>query len=72
MSAARVGIIGAGAAGTSAARLLHTQAPEIEVELFARTGEKPANRTLVTKGALRTSGGGHGVSPPAARSMRRR
>lgn len=52
MSAARVGIIGAGAAGTSAARLLHTQAPEIEVELFARTGEKPANRTLVTKGVM--------------------
>ena len=29
-------------------------------------------RQLLTKRALRTSGGGHGVRPPAARSMRRR
>src|SRR5699024_2333994 len=43
-----VGIIGAGAAGIAATKALH--ASGIDVELFTRTGEQPANRTLVNKG----------------------
>lgn len=42
-------IIGAGAAGTAAARLLNS-ASGIEVTLVGRTGEVPYNRTLVNKG----------------------
>ena len=37
MSSPRIGIIGAGAAGTSAARSLHTLGADAEVELFTRT-----------------------------------
>src|SRR5699024_10347683 len=42
--------IGAGAAGTSAAKTLHTSDADIKVELFARSGERPHNRMLVNKG----------------------
>lgn len=54
MSTHTVAIIGAGAAGTAAAKALHARSREggadIDVELFARTGEVPHNRTLVNKG----------------------
>lgn len=46
----KVGIIGAGAAGTSAAKTLHASGAGIDVDLFARSGEQPSNRTLVNKG----------------------
>ncbi|NHU86368.1 NAD(P)/FAD-dependent oxidoreductase [Kocuria sp. JC486] len=45
-----VGVIGAGAAGNAAAKTLTSADTGIEVELFARTGEEPSNRTLVNKG----------------------
>lgn len=50
MSTPTIGIIGAGAAGTSAAKTLHTSGADVEVELFTRTGEQPYNRMLVNKG----------------------
>ncbi|ALU40311.1 pyridine nucleotide-disulfide oxidoreductase [Kocuria flava] len=43
-----IAIIGAGAAGTAAARTLH--ASGVDVDLYARNGEVPFNRTLVNKG----------------------
>lgn len=46
----KVGIIGAGAAGTSAAKTLQTSGVDIDVDLFTRSGEQPYNRTLVNKG----------------------
>ncbi|MBO1903138.1 FAD-dependent oxidoreductase [Leucobacter weissii] len=46
----KVGIIGAGAAGTSAAKTLQASRVDIEVDLFTRSGEQPYNRTLVNKG----------------------
>lgn len=42
----RVVVLGAGAAGTSAARALCGQ-PDVDVTLVARTGERPYNRMLV-------------------------
>ena len=48
MSTPTIAIIGAGAAGTAAARTLH--AVDIDVDLFTRTGERPRNRMLVNKG----------------------
>jgi len=50
MSNPTIAIIGAGAAGTSAAKTLHTSDADIKVELFARSGERPHNRMLVNKG----------------------
>lgn len=50
MSRLTVAVIGAGAAGTSAAETLHASPADVEVELFARNGERPHNRTLVNKG----------------------
>lgn len=50
MSAPRIGIIGAGAAGIATAKALHASGADVEVELFTRTGEQPSNRTLVNKG----------------------
>ncbi|MDZ4233832.1 MAG: FAD-dependent oxidoreductase [Dietzia sp.] len=54
MSSRTVAVIGAGAAGTAAAGTLHKRGADdgidIEVDLFARTGEHPHNRTLVNKG----------------------
>lgn len=50
MSKPTIAIIGAGAAGTSAAKSLHTSDADIEVELFSRSGERPHNRMLVNKG----------------------
>lgn len=46
----KVGIIGAGAAGTSAAKTLQASEVGIDIELFTRSGEQPHNRTLVNKG----------------------
>lgn len=46
----KVGIIGAGAAGTSAAKTLQASGTDIDVDLFTRSGERPYNRTLVNKG----------------------
>lgn len=48
MSTPTVAIIGAGAAGTSAARAL--RAAGIDADLFTRTGQRPFNRMLVNKG----------------------
>lgn len=48
MSSPSIAVIGAGAAGTGAARTL--QAAGVEVDLYARSGETPYNRTLVNKG----------------------
>ena len=45
----RVVILGAGAAGAAAARVLQAT-DAVSVELIARTGEAPYNRTLVNKG----------------------
>lgn len=50
MSNPTVGIIGAGAAGTAAAKTLHTHGAGVEIELFTRSREAPINRTLVNKG----------------------
>lgn len=50
MSTPTIAIIGAGAAGTSAARTLHASGTDIDVELLARTDETPQNRMLVNKG----------------------
>lgn len=50
MSPVRIGILGAGAAGTAAAKILQTASPEMQIDLFTRTGEQPFNRTLVNKG----------------------
>lgn len=50
MNALRVGIIGAGASGTAAVKRLRQSEADLAVELFARTGEQPYNRTLVNKG----------------------
>ncbi|MDN5892424.1 MAG: NAD(P)/FAD-dependent oxidoreductase [Nocardioides sp.] len=50
MSTRTVGIIGAGAAGTSAVKTLHTSEADVEIDLLARSGERPYNRTLVNKG----------------------
>ncbi|TFC63144.1 ferredoxin reductase [Cryobacterium sp. TMT2-15-1] len=49
MSHPHVLVIGAGAAGTAAARVF-ASATAITVTLVGRTGETPYNRTLVTKG----------------------
>ncbi|MCM3577975.1 NAD(P)/FAD-dependent oxidoreductase [Micrococcus luteus] len=46
----KVGIIGAGAAGTSAAKTMQASGVDIEVDLLTRSGEQPYNRTLVNKG----------------------
>ena len=43
-----IAIIGAGSAGTAAARTLH--ASGVDIDLYARNGEVPFNRTLVNKG----------------------
>ncbi len=48
MSSPSIAVIGAGVAGTGAARTL--QAAGVEVDLYARSGETPYNRTLVNKG----------------------
>ncbi len=48
MSTPSIAIIGAGAAGTAAARSLH--ATGLDVDLYTRSGEAPYNRTLVNKG----------------------
>lgn len=48
MSSPSIGVIGAGAAGTAAARTL--QAAGVEVDLYTRSGETPYNRTLVNRG----------------------
>ncbi|MFT4215313.1 MAG: NAD(P)/FAD-dependent oxidoreductase [Microbacterium sp.] len=45
----RVVILGAGAAGTAAARVLSTSEANVEVTLVACTDETPSNRTLVNK-----------------------
>lgn len=50
MRTTTVGVIGAGAAGIAAAKTLTGTDAGIEVELFARSGEEPSNRTLVNKG----------------------
>lgn len=50
MSPARIGILGAGAAGTAAAKILQAASPKMQIDLFTRTGEQPFNRTLVNKG----------------------
>ncbi|EIC08554.1 NAD(P)/FAD-dependent oxidoreductase [Sediminivirga luteola] len=54
MSTRTVAVVGAGAAGTAATTALRTRIAdsgiEVDVELFARTGEQPHNRTLVNKG----------------------
>ncbi len=50
MNAPIVGIIGAGAAGTAAVKRLRQSEADLAVELLARTGEQPYNRTLVNKG----------------------
>lgn len=50
MSSHTVAVVGAGAAGAVAAKTLRTSGGDVEVELFARTGERPYNRTLVNKG----------------------
>src|SRR5690625_1346822 len=50
MSPVRIGILGAGAAGVSAAKTLRAAAPEVQIDLLTRTGERPFNRTLVNKG----------------------
>lgn len=50
MNALRIGIIGAGAAGTAAANRLRQSEDDLAVELLTRTGEQPYNRTLVNKG----------------------
>lgn len=46
----KVGVIGAGAAGTSAAKTMQASGVDIEVDLLTRSGEQPYNRTLVNKG----------------------
>lgn len=50
MSPVRIDILGAGAAGTAAAKTLQAASPEVQAAVFARTGEQPFNRTLVNKG----------------------
>lgn len=50
MSPARIGILGAGAAGIAAAKTLVAATPDVKVELLTRTEEQPFNRTLVNKG----------------------
>ncbi|WP_462418636.1 FAD-dependent oxidoreductase [Kytococcus sp. Marseille-QA3725] len=50
MSTPVIAIIGAGAAGTSAAKTLRAAGPGIDIDLFTRTGERPFNRMLVNKG----------------------
>lgn len=50
MNAPRVGIIGAGAAGISAATTLRVSGADVAVDLLTRTGEQPYNWTLVNKG----------------------
>ncbi|OSM43961.1 FAD-dependent oxidoreductase [Nesterenkonia sp. PF2B19] len=50
MSPVRIGILGAGAAGVAAAKTLQAVSPEVQTDVFARTGEQPFNRTLVNKG----------------------
>lgn len=48
MSTPSIAIIGAGAAGTAAARTL--KAEGLDIDLYTRCGERPYNRTLVNKG----------------------
>lgn len=48
MSTPSIAIIGAGAAGTTAARTL--KAAGLDIDLYTRCGERPYNRTLVNKG----------------------
>ena len=48
MSTPSIAIIGAGAAGTAAARTL--KAAGLDIDLYTRCGERPYNRTLVNKG----------------------
>lgn len=50
MSTPTIAIIGAGAAGTSAAKTLRAASPDIDIDLFTRTGERPFNRMLINKG----------------------
>ncbi|MFM2721653.1 FAD-dependent oxidoreductase [Microbacterium mcarthurae (nom. nud.)] len=50
MTGLTVGVIGAGAAGVSAVKTLRAHGVDIDIELFARNGETPHNRTLVNKG----------------------
>ncbi|WP_182357663.1 hypothetical protein [Tomitella gaofuii] len=50
MKTSKVGIIGTGAAGIAAAMALHASEADVEVEVFARAGAQPSNRTLVNKG----------------------
>lgn len=52
MTRTTVAIIGAGAAGNSAARALRAADAPVDVELFTRSGEPPSNRTLVNKGVV--------------------
>ena len=49
MSPQKVLILGAGAAGAAAARVLHGSGT-VSVTLVDRTGQAPYNRTLVNKG----------------------
>lgn len=50
MNTLKVGIIGAGAAGTAAVKRLRQSEADLTVELLTPTGEQPYNRTLVNKG----------------------
>ncbi|MGJ0184252.1 FAD-dependent oxidoreductase [Corynebacterium glyciniphilum] len=50
MTAVRLGVLGAGAAGGAAAKTLRDAGLEAEIDLIARTSEQPVNRTLVNKG----------------------
>lgn len=50
MSPVRIGVLGAGAAGITAAKILRDSDLDAEIDLIARTGERPFNRTLVNKG----------------------
>ena len=55
----------------AALRVAHHVAPGQAEDLVAESFTAVFNQ-ITRMGALRTSGGGHGVSPPAARSMRSR
>lgn len=49
MTTTRIGIIGAGAAGTAAARTLAQSHVDLTIDLINHTGQRPYNRTLVNK-----------------------
>src|SRR5699024_12546722 len=49
MSTPTIRTIRAGAAGTAAAKTLHTSGADVDIDLRTRSGEQPANRILDNK-----------------------